>query len=132
MRRAAVLALAGAVLGLVTAGSAQAHTRAYFNSLSLAFHDRPAGDAFDGRVSSAKPTCERGRKVVVWRIQPGSYARIGADVSGSDGKWVVDPRGKSVPPGRYYATMARKVLARSSAHHHSCSAVTTPPITISS
>src|SRR3954447_9535409 len=129
-RRAAPIALAAAALALGAAGPAQGHTQAYFSSLSIAFHDRATGDTFDGRIGSPKPICKRGRKVVVWRIQSGSHQRIGADVTASDGKWVVDPPGKSVRAGRYYATMASKVLRKTAAHDHSCSPVTASAITI--
>jgi hypothetical protein len=130
VRRVALIALAGAALALGTAVPAVGHTRSYFSSLSLAFHRSSAGDTFDGRVGAPKAVCKRGRKVVVHKIQPGSDTRIGADVTGSGGKWVVDPPGKSVAPGRYYATMRSKVLRKTAAHDHSCAPVTTLPLTI--
>ena len=128
VRGTALVALAGAALALGTAGLAQGHTRVYFNSLSMAFHGSSAGDSFDGRVSSAKPICEQARKVVVYKAQPGSDARIGADLSRSNGKWEVDPPGKFVRPGRYYASMRSKVLRSGGGHEHSCAPVTTAPL----
>jgi hypothetical protein len=123
-------AVAAAVLALAAAGVAQGHTRSYYSSLSLTINRSPAGDTFLGRVGAPKAICRRGRKVVVHQIRSGSDTRIGADVTGADGKWVVDPPGKSIGGGRYYATMRSKPLLETAAHDHSCAPVTTRPITI--
>lgn len=130
MSRSRFVALAVAVLALVTAGLAQGHTNTYFNTLTIKFRSGPGGDRFNGGVHSAKPGCEKGRRVVVLRTNPGGDVRIGADVTGGRGRWQVDPVGRSVPRGAYYARMREKVLRRGGGHNHTCAAVVTPPITV--
>ena len=130
MRRSALVASAVAALALATAGLAQGHTRTYFNTLTIKFRSSDSGDRFYGRVNSAKPGCEKGRRVVVLRTDRRGDVRIGADRTGGNGSWEVDPAGRSVPPGVYYARMRTKVLRRSGGHHHSCSDVVTPPVRV--
>jgi hypothetical protein len=130
VRRSALIALAGAAIMLAAAVPALGHYKSYYSSLSLGLHRSSAGETFDGRVSSPKPICKRGRKVVVHKVKPGSDARIGVDVTGSDGKWKVDPPGKNVVSGRYYATMRSKPLLKTAAHRHICAPVTTPSLPI--
>jgi hypothetical protein len=62
--------------------------------------------AFHGKVTSPRGACLGNRKVKLFRERNGKKVLLGRDRSNAKGKWAV-PIGKKIPPGSYYATVAK-------------------------
>jgi hypothetical protein len=62
--------------------------------------------AFHGKLTSPRQSCLGNRKVKLFRERNGKKVMLGRDRSNAKGKWAV-PIGKKIPPGSYYATVAK-------------------------
>jgi basic membrane lipoprotein Med (substrate-binding protein (PBP1-ABC) superfamily) len=100
---AVIACLAIGAVGASGADSTKTKVTIHFNGGS--------GDygKFYGRVKSKKAACERHRKVVVKRKQPGKDAKYGSTFSDNDGRWEISAT-SPVTPGKYYAVAKKKVL----------------------
>lgn len=100
MRLLAMLAALGAAALIpIMAGASdhKAETRVAF----VAIVPFGGGYSYEGTIES-KRKCANGRKVVVFRVQPGKNERIGAtNANGSVGAWSVQH--PDTPDGTYYA-----------------------------
>jgi hypothetical protein len=112
MRRATIVLLALAVMGLTVAGIAGAHKHRYPTTVTIKLKggkgkSGKTADTFNGNVNSPLPRCERGRTVLVSR----DGAFVGQTVSDSTGSWKLG-LGQVAPSGNYTATALRKVYRR--------------------
>jgi hypothetical protein len=79
---------------------------------------------FMGHVSSARQGCERGRTVLVFKVQPGANRFIGSDKTNASGVWSI-PRPN--PHGWFYARAPRRVTL-TYGHSHECLSDRSPTI----
>ena len=63
--------------------------------------------AFHGKLKSPRQACLGSRKVQLFRELNGSKKLLGKDTTSDNGKWSI-PQGKNLPPGLYYATVAKR------------------------
>lgn len=105
----ALLALLGASVLALAAGSPDAEARSYRTIASFGFYATP--DAFLGDVDSGHPKCENRRLVKVYRKRRhGRRAKlVGRDRATSTGQWLVE---KEVPRGRYFLKVPRQRFNR--------------------
>ena len=61
---------------------------------------------YHGRVASKVVKCERGRRVVLYKKQPGADRKVGHDRTGKDRWWSFAPRDQS--RGHFYAKATRE------------------------
>ena len=130
MRRAGIILIVAAAAALVASAIAAAHTKVYFNTLSIRTATEAGNFHFKGNVGSSKPACRAGRRVTVYLKTPAGPEKTGAATTTADGKWDLDTGGGLIAVGSYYAQMGRKVLRHGGGHYHACAAVKTPPLKI--
>ena len=117
-------------VSLVVIGSASAHTVRTPTQLSMSYSwDEATGHFFSGGVSSAKPGCEVGRKITLYRELATSWEAVATRTTTSEGPWwafsMVDAR----PGDRFAAAAARKVVQRPG-HTHICQGALAGPVTV--
>jgi hypothetical protein len=66
------------------------------------------GSPFTGDVVSDKAKCERGRKVVVKKVTPGSDFKVGSDRTNRRGAFKVGHGGRAHGDGKFYAKVKKK------------------------
>ena len=98
------LALAGAALTAAawTSGAAAADRVEVASRVTLA-----QADPFHGKVLSRKAACERGRKVEVYRVDPGPDGLYDRTLSDARGAWSI-PAG--MPNGKFYAIAKQRSI----------------------
>jgi cysteine-rich repeat protein len=123
LRKVGVLLVVGLVAGAL-ADAAMAHSVRFGGSLTVVF--QPETNVFKGRVSSSNDRCERGRRVVVFRVVSGPDQAVASDRTDSEGRWrlVYNPRSDD-----YYAKAQRKNISPEG-HSHICRAITTSTFNI--
>lgn len=102
----AVLAVAAAVLLLPVmsaAGAGKNSTKIVVSLKTPAFH---------GKLTSPRQACLGSRKVKMYRELNGKKMQVGTDTSNDNGKWSI-LLGKNLPPGAYYATVAKRGKCKS-------------------
>jgi cysteine-rich repeat protein len=98
---------------------ASAHTVRFGGALTVRFQGEI--NVFKGRVTSANPACESGRRVSVFRVVAGPDRRVASDRTDSTGRWSVVHNARA---DDYYAKVGRKDLAPGD-HRHICNGVRT-------
>ena len=106
MRRTALAVSVLAIAAFAVVGSAGA-AATYRTSVFL----NEAYPPFHGKVHSAKPFCERNRRVRIYRRQHGEVRLLGVDRSDRNGSWFVDVR-DVFTSGEYWALTPRKASSR--------------------
>jgi hypothetical protein len=126
MRHIRMLVVLATVLGLLTvgAGIAAAHTFRADSEVTIRYND--VRERFHGRVSSERPSCERNRRVVVFRDTPGQDVRIGSDRTNDNGFWAL---ADNTAVGDFYAKVVRRERTPGG-HTHVCRAAVSPTITV--
>jgi hypothetical protein len=107
---------------VATAAWVNAHNASFDSSVSIDY-DRPN---FEGRVSSERDRCERGRSVSVFKKRDGGDRLIGTDETNDDGFYSVPKAGAR---GRFYAVVAREVFG-GYGHRHVCEGDTSDTIRV--
>jgi hypothetical protein len=108
---------------VATAAWVSAHNASFDSSVSIDY-DRPN---FEGRVSSERDRCERGRTVQVFKKREGPDRLIGTDETNDNGFYSVNKPGAQ---GRFYAVVAREVFG-GYGHTHVCEGDTSVTIRVS-
>jgi hypothetical protein len=123
-------ALAGGVLAVAVA----AHTTHYGSSLAInAFTSGTMDNYFYGVVNSPSSRCVVGRKVSVYRRQPGRDEKLGSDVSqqaSTVGPYTVTSPSGDLIPGSYYSQTRKRDLKPGRRHAHICRAATSSPLDV--
>jgi len=98
------IALVGAALSVAawTSGAAAAERVEVASRVTLA-----QADPFHGKVVSRKATCERGRTVEVYRVDPGPDGLYDRTTSDAQGGWSI-PAG--MPNGKFYAVAKQRSI----------------------
>ena len=94
---ALTVACAVAMLALPATGAAAFKTKIVISFKLPAYH---------GKLTSPRGACLGNRKVKLFRERDGNKVLLGRDRSNANGKWTI-PIGKRIPPGAYYATVAK-------------------------
>ena len=99
-----IASCAAAVLALALPAAPATASERFGSSVTINVHGKDIGvpDYLHGRVRSAKPACERGRKVRVIRRNEGTTTVYGRALTDRQGRWRFDPQG-TVPNGTYRA-----------------------------
>ena len=109
MGRALTLAMAALTAALGVSGAATAGTPRFDSTVSIHYFEFSGTPTFFGKVRSERDRCERHRHVTVFRKKDGPDVEVGADRTGSRGRWKVTRR--SVLPHRtYYAKVRRRTI----------------------
>ena len=98
------IALVGAALSVAawTSSAAAAERVEVASRVTLA-----QADPFHGKVVSRKATCERGRTVEVYRVDPGPDGLYDRTTSDAQGGWSI-PAG--MPNGKFYAVAKQRSI----------------------
>lgn len=118
MRRAICVALAiCAGISILGAGVAGAHKVKYKSIVEIDGYEFRG--AFLGGVGSFdNKRCSRGRKVSVWKLNPGAMdGPFGTAKTNRKGAWRLEVQAL---PGTYYAVVKPKAIGRSKGHRHLC------------
>jgi hypothetical protein len=98
---AVLTVIAGAALGLGTAGAASSQYPTVFTKFK---YELQGGKAeFKGRIDSRKGGCVPDRKVRLYRKRHGSTTKLGGDRTNQKGKFAIDLGGGTPKDGTYYA-----------------------------
>ena len=98
------IALVGAALSAAawTSGAGAAERVEVASRVTLA-----QADPFHGKVISRRATCERGRTVEVYRVDPGPDGLYDRTTSDAQGAWSI-PAG--MPSGKFYAVAKQRTI----------------------
>ena len=129
---AAVALGAGALLAVGVA----AHTSSHDSALSLnAYTTGVSNNYFWGAVTSPSSKCVGGRRVFVFRRQPGDDAKLGSDVSlgppaGAGSYTVTAPAKGDLQQGTYYSEVRRYDRKPGPRHDHICRGAKSEPVPV--
>lgn len=117
LRKVGAVGIGAVLAGSLVVPSVSAHTETYASTVTI----RQDGEVFKGAVQNARPRCQHGRQVTVFKARKNRPNKvIGSDRTNRHGNWYVptDPRPDR---GRYFARAAGRADGRYG-HNHRCAA----------
>lgn len=135
LKRVAVVLMASvALMSVVFVSGAVGHTFRADTTVSVKYdkpkpNDPNANGSFGGNVSSEKPRCEKKRTVTLVQRTATGPTNAGTTVTDASGAWKIAPSA-SVPPGSYYAKVAKRVIRKNTKHRHICKRAVSKDVTV--